>query len=356
MREFKLKFSKALRMVAPGTPLRQGLDNILRARTGALIVLANKPEIMELVEGGFALDADYSSSAIYELAKMDGAIVLSADARKIICANAQLIPSPDIPSRETGIRHRTAERVAKQAGDMVICISQRRNVITLFLGNYKYVLRDLSVILTKANQALQTLEKYKVVLDKAVSDLNALEFQDLATVFDVAKVIQRTEMVMRIVMEIEEYIFELGSEGRLVSMQLEELAANVEDDGLLIIKDYHVLAGEKAAEDILEIIKGWSGDEFLDLVNISRVLGYGATLSVLDLLVSPRSYRILRKIPRLPVHVIDNLIQTFGGLQKILNASIEELDEVEGIGEVRARTIKEGLRRLREQVLLERHI
>ncbi len=354
MKDFKDKLNQALKMIAPGTQLREGLENILRARTGALIVLARSPEINELVEGGFALNCEYSPSSLYELAKMDGAIVLSADAKKIICANATLIPSPAIPSTETGIRHRTAERVAKQTGDMVICISQRRNVITLYLDHNKYALRDLAVILTKANQALQTLEKYKVVLDKAVNDLNTLEFQDLVTVFDVAKVIQRTEMVMRIVREVEEYITELGSEGRLVSMQLEELVANVEDDGKLIIQDYQALGGEKSASDILETIKGWSNDEFLDLVNISRALGYGVTMSVLDLLISPRGFRILRKIPRLPVHVIDNLVQTFGGLQKVLKASIEELDEVEGIGEVRARTIKEGLRRFREQALLER--
>lgn len=352
MKEFKEKFTNALKMVAPGTPLREGMENILRAKTGALIVLATTPEVMELVEGGFNLDADYSPASIYELAKMDGAIVLSANAKKIIRANAQLIPSPGIASGETGIRHRTAERVAKQTGEMVISISQRRNVITLYLGNFKYVLRDLGVILNKANQALQTLEKYKVVLDKTVDELNSLEFQDLVTVFDVAKAIQRTEMVMRIVKEIEEHIIELGVEGRLVSMQLEELVANVESEGLYIIQDYYAMTEEKRAEDILETIRSWAGDEFLDLLNISKVLGYGNTLSVLDLLISPRGYRLLQKIPRLPLPVIENLIQTFGGLQKILQASIEELDEVEGIGEVRARTINEGLRRQRDQAFL----
>ncbi|HWJ03159.1 MAG TPA: DNA integrity scanning diadenylate cyclase DisA, partial [Verrucomicrobiae bacterium] len=226
MREFKEKFTNALKIVAPGTLLREGLENILRARTGALVVLAGSPEMVALVEGGFTINSDYSPAAIYELAKMDGAIVLSPDGKRIICANAQLIPSPSIPSAETGIRHRTAERVAKQTGDMVICISQRRNVITLYMGSYKYVLRDLGVILNKGNQALQTLEKYKVVLDKAIDDLNALEFQDLVTVFDVAKVLQRTEMVMRIVKEIKEYLVELGTEGRLIAMQLEELVFN----------------------------------------------------------------------------------------------------------------------------------
>ncbi len=352
MKDFIEKFNNCLRMVAPGTPLREGLENILRAKTGALIVLATTPEVMELVEGGFNLDSEYSPSALYELAKMDGAIVLSANGKKIVKANAQLIPSSTMQSSETGIRHRTAERVAKQTGEMVISISQRRNVITLYLGVYKYLLRDLGVILNKANQALQTLEKYKTVLDKAIEQLNALEFQGIVTVFDVARAIQRTEMVMRVSGEIEEYILELGCEGRLVSMQLEELVAGVENEGLLILQDYHALDLEKAVNDISESIKEWFNEEFLDLLNISRVLGYGTTLSVLDLLIPPRGYRLLQKIPRLPLPVIDNLVKTFGGLEKILTASMEELDEVEGIGEVRARTIKDGLRRLREQTFL----
>jgi diadenylate cyclase len=349
-------FWKVLRTVAPGTPLREGLESILRARTGALIVVGNSPEVMALVDGGFRIDSEYQPSSLYELAKMDGALILTPDCKRILYANVMLMPNPAIPTSETGTRHRTAERVARQTGELVIAISQRRNVISLYKGNMRYVLRDVSVILTKANQALQTLEKYKAVLDQALSNLSALELDDLVTVMDVVMVVQRTEMVLRIVSEIERYISELGTEGRLVSMQLHELVSNVAEEGILVIRDYLVPGDGRTLESIREQLASLASDELLDLTNIARLLGYGATTGVLETPVSPHGFRILRKIPRLPVPVIENLTSHFGNLQRILRASIEELDEVEGIGEVRARTIKEGLRRLREQTILERHM
>jgi len=346
---------QSLRILAPGTPLREGLENILRAKTGALIVIGDSPQVMELVEGGFEINSEFSPASIYELAKMDGAIILSSDAKRILAANTQLIPDPGIPSVETGIRHRTAERVARQTGEMVVSISQRRSVITLYKGTMKYVLRDISVILAKANQAVQTLEKYKAVLDRALVNLSELELADMVTVYDVAKAIQRTEMVLRIVKEIERYISELGTEGRLVSMQLDELVTDVEPEGLLIIQDYCTILNEKTPEEILQTIRNWSAEDLLDLSLISRALGFMGNVGALDQPVSPRGYRILDKVPRLPWPVIENLVQTFGALQEILQASIEELDEVEGIGEVRARAIKEGLNRFRDQIMLDRH-
>lgn len=349
------KFLRALRIVAPGTSLRDGLENILRAKTGALLVIGDSEEVLKIAEGGFRLDCDFSPAYLYELAKMDGAIILSRDSKKILFANTQLVPESSIPSVETGIRHRTAERVARQTGELVISISQRRNVITIYKGTLKYSLRETGVILTKANQAIQTLEKYKSVLDQTLTNLSALEFDDMVTIFDVVKVIQRTEMVMRIVKEIEKYISELGAEGRLISMQLEELVAHVEDEGLLVIKDYFVSEGTKTPEGIEAEIRQWSQEELLDLVEISRLLGYGASLSSLEHSVSPCGYRLLHKLPRLPFQIIDNLVNSLGKLQSILEADIDKLDDVEGIGAVRAKAIKEGLKRLREQFILENH-
>lgn len=356
MAEERDDFWKVLRAVAPGTPLREGLESILRARTGALIVVGDNPEVMRLVDGGFRIDSEFQSASLYELAKMDGAIILSQDARRILAANATLIPDPGVPSHETGIRHRTAERVARQTGHLVIAISQRRHIISLYKGSTKYTLRDIAVILTKANQALQTLEKYKSVLDQALTNLSALELEDLVTVTDVVLVVQRTEMVRRIVAEIDRYIWELGTEGRLVSMQLEELVANVAEEGALIIRDYLAAGETRAVDAVRDLMGGWESEDLLDLAGIARILGLGTTPSALENPVCPRGYRILRKIPRLPMPVIENLVNHFGTLQKVLRASIEELDEVEGIGEVRARAIKEGLRRLREQAMLERHM
>jgi len=308
-----------------------------------------------MVDGGFAINVDFSPAYLYELCKMDGAIVLSTDSKKILYANTQIMTDPSIHSAETGTRHRTAERVAKATGQVVISISERRNIITLYKGYSKYIVQDTNKILTKANQAIQTLEKYKAVLDQAMINLSALEFEDLVTMYDVTTVIQRTEMVIKVVHEIEKYIYELGNEGRLVNMQMEELVANVVEDGKYVIKDYN-LNLDIEESNIHKMIRGLSSEELLDLSLIAKILGYGSNVNALDISVCPRGYRILSKIPRLPLVVIDNLLKQFASFQKILKASTEQLDDVEGIGEIRARAIKEGLRRLQEQVLLDRHI
>jgi diadenylate cyclase len=348
------KLMQMLRMVAPGTSLREGLENILRAGTGGLVVIGDGQEISGITEGGFVVNAEFNPASLYELAKMDGAIILSSDTKRIIAANTFLIPDLNIPSSETGIRHRTAERVAKQTGALIIAISQRRNVITIYRGSIKYMLRDTGVILTKANQALQTLEKYRTTLDKVIENLSILEYEDAVTLFDVTKSLQRVEMVLRVVQEIERYICELGTEGRLITMQLEELVTNVENDVLLIIRDYALVASDKSPTHILAVINSWPAEDLLDLTLLARALGYSGSTSILDQPVSPRGYRILSKIPRLPFLVVENVIKEFGSLKRILNASIQELDTVEGIGEIRARSIKEGLARYQEQLFQNR--
>ena len=354
MREEKSKeLMSILKIMAPGTSLREGLENILRAKTGGLIVLGDGKEILDIVDGGFGINSEYSPAYIYELAKMDGAIVISSDLKRILYANTQLMPSPTIPTFETGTRHRTAQRIAKQTGSVVIAISQRRTIITVYKEEIKYVLRDSSVILAKANQAVQTLEKYVSVLERVVSNLNLLEFQDLATLFDVISAIQRTEMVMRIVAEIERYICELGNEGRLISMQLNELIRSVEEDGILLIRDY-----SQAGMNYLEMyrqIENMSPEELLDLDFISKIIGY-VGVPLVDTLISPRGYRMISKIPRIPATVIENLVKHFRELKATMEASYEQLDSVEGIGEARAKAIKNGLRRLKEQFMLDKQI
>ncbi len=340
-------------MVAPGTQLYEALDSILKAKTGGLIVIGDTPEVLELVNGGFYINAEMYPGSLYELAKMDGAIVLSSDAKKILYANTQLVPDSMIPSLETGTRHKTAERVAKQTGQLVISISQRRNIITIYRGSWKYVIREVSVILAKANQALSTLEKYRSVFQQSLTNLSALEFEDLVTLTDVATVLQRSQMVNKIAWEIERYVVQLGSEGRLVRMQLEELMADTKDEGLLVFKDHHT-AGN--LQDGWNQLEDMASDDLLNLGAIAKTLGYGGSMTGLDQAVAPRGYRVLAKIPRLPMPVIENLVKTFGSLSSVMEATIEELDDVEGIGEVRARAIKEGLRRLREQVLVDSHI
>jgi len=345
-----------LRMIAPGTPLREGLESVLKAKTGGLIVIGDSKEIMSLVDGGFHINSDFSPAYLYELAKMDGAIILSRDAKKILYANTQLIPDPSIPSSETGIRHRTAERVARQTGELVISISQRRNIITIYKGYLKYVLKDLNIILSKANQALQTLTKYKSVLDRTLVNLGALEFDDIATVLDVAQAVQKIEIVTRIVTEVERYIHELGIEGKLVSMQLDELVSGLKEEEILLVRDYLPNEESRSYKEVIMTLRNQSSEDLLELPFVAKILGLGNSINTLDLPISTRGYRILSKIPRLPMNIIENLVDDFEKLQRILAASIEELDDVEGIGEVRARIIKDSLKRVYEQIQTERHI
>lgn len=350
-----------LKKVAPGSFIRDGLENILRAKTGGIIVVGDSEEVLGIVDGGFVVNTSLSPTKLYELAKMDGAIVINSVMDRILFANAQLVPDSNIPSDETGARHKAAQRVAKQTQELVIAISQRRDIITLYYKDMRYILVDIRVLLAKANQAIMTLEKYRTVLDQALTDLGALEFEDLATLSDVATVIQRTEMVLRISGEIEHYIIELGIEGRLIEMQLKELLAQVEEEGLLVIKDYYIPSKEEdiqsmKPQDILLDLATYSSEDLLSLTAINKRLGYASTINELERSVTPRGFRLLTKIPRLPMSVIENLVSTFGNLQEILSASTDELDDVDGIGEVRANAIKEGLKRLRDQVLLDRHI
>lgn len=340
--------AEILKSIAPGTPIRDGLDNILKAKTGALLLITDKQEVIdEVVDGGFSINEDYTSSKLYELAKMDGAIVLSGDMKKILFANAQLIPSYQIPTVETGTRHRTAERTAKQTGELVISISQRRNIITIFKENYRYILEDTDIVLNKANQAVQTLEKYRKVYDSKLSILNEYEFNDIVTLDNVLTVIQRAEMVMRIVEEIQKKIYELGEDGRLVNMQLEELIGGLEKEEEQLIKDYQVKDAE--AEDILEELSKLDYEDLMKEQNIAKILGYESFENFEELAVYPKGYRILNKVPRMPNSIVENLVKSFKSFQHILVAEINDLDQVDGIGEVRARTIKQTLKKMQEQ-------
>ena len=343
---------EVLKQIAPGTQIRNGLENILNAKTGALIAVADTDEVLDLVDGGFKLDVDFSPAKLYELAKMDGAIILSSDFKKILYANTQLIPSPDIYTTETGTRHRTAERTAKQTGALVISISQRRGIITLFRGNNRYVLRNSSDVISKANQALQIVEKYKKVFDNKINLLNEYEFNDIVTLENVITAIQRAEMVKKIVEEVNRAIDELGEEGRLLEMQLKETVGDLEKEELLLVKDYIAPGKKRTAEKILSELKKVD-DNFIKAEKIANLLGYEDFNNYDEMGVYTRGYRILSKIPRMPSNIVENLVKSFKSFQHILLADIPKLDEVDGIGEVRARTIKQSLKRMQEQFVFD---
>jgi diadenylate cyclase len=343
-------------MVAPGTALREGIESILHARTGGLIVIGEPEDLSFLFSGGIKLEIDYTPAFLYQVAKMDGAIILNANATKIAMANVQLMPDPTILSHETGTRHRTAERVSKQTDALVIAISQRREVVSLYVDGFKYILEDITVVLSKANQALATLDKYRQRLDQVSTRLTALEFEGGVTLHDVLTVLQRAELVTRMAVEIERYIVELGSEGRLIEMQLEETILGTAAEKAALVQDYLADHTDEAYAAALDQVGRLPHQDLLDFGRLAELLGFDRKLNTLDYPAAPRGYRILGRIPRLPKLVVAQIVSEFGGLDELLAATDSELEAVEGVGEIRAKDIREGLRRLQEINLVDRYL
>lgn len=349
----------SLSAVAPGMALRDGLERILRGNTGGLIVLGMDKTVESMCTGGFVLDVEFTATRLRELAKLDGALILDKDMTKILRAGVQLVPDASIPTEETGTRHRTADRVSKQCNFPVVSVSQSMRLIALYVDGERRVLEESAAILSRANQALATLERYKLRLDEVAGTLSALEIEDLVTVRDVTAVAQRLEMVRRIATEIAEYVVELGTDGRLLSLQLDELIAGVEPERELVVRDYVPEPTAKRSRTVAEALTeldALSHTELLELPVVARALGYSGSPETLDSAVSPRGFRLLAKVPRLPGAIIDRLVEHFGGLQKLLAASVDDLQTVDGVGEARARSVREGLSRLAESSILERYV
>jgi diadenylate cyclase len=346
----------ALGSVAPGTVLREGLERILRGRTGALVVVGLDREVEKMSTGGFVLDVPFTATALRELAKMDGAIIIDREATRILRAGVHLMPDPSIATEETGTRHRTADRVARQTGLPVISVSASMHIIALYLDSTRHVLEDTAAVLGRANQALQTLERYRSRLDEVSDALSALEIEDLVTVRDVAAVAQRLEMVTRIAREIETYVLELGTDGRLLSLQLDELIGGVDTERQLIVRDY-MPTGRRArtTEEVLAEIGTLDSSTLVDLGAVAATLRIGSS-EALDSPLTPRGFRLLARVPRLPSTVVARLVEHFSSLQKLLAASVEDLQAVEGVGDLRARGVREGLSRLAESSILERYV
>ena len=337
-------------MLAPGTALREGFERIVRGRTGALVVLGENRLVTALCTGGFALDVPYTPTALRELAKMDGAIVLDWPANRIVRAGTQLMPDPTIETVETGTRHRTADRVARQTGLPVVSVSASMSTIAVYLDQTRHLIEHSDAILSRADQALQALERYRSRIWESINRLSSLEVQDQVTVKDVALVAQRLEMVRRLDLELASYVVQLGSDGRLLNLQLHELGSGLDELRGLLEQDYRP-AGETRFG--IAGLHGLSTAELLDPLTVARTLGFGAHQH-LDTHVSPRGYRQVAQINRLPHALGVRLIEHFGDLQALFGASSTELQSVDGVGESRARVIRDGLVRLAESAYTER--
>ncbi|MEW6636266.1 MAG: DNA integrity scanning diadenylate cyclase DisA [Actinomycetota bacterium] len=348
-RQLPAELADALELVAPGTDLREAIENIIRAQNGALIVVSHpeKLERLGIISTGMKLELEFTPMRLYELAKMDGAIVVSPDITTIHYANVQLSPDPTLPSRETGTRHIAGNRVAQQTGDLVIAVSERRRVVSLYQGPYgPLVLEDIGVVLSKANSALATLEKFAYRLREELRLLTLHEYEGAVTLREVVGAVSTFEYSVRIAEEIQAYVRELGSEGRLVEMQLDEAFHNVPEQYEAMLRDY--VAEDVDYRDARRALSKLSAEELSEppeVTKITQILGYGSVGQPEEFYLKPRGYRQLGKVPRLPRKVAENLIREFGSLEGLLEASEDELDEVEGVGQARARAIHRGLER-----------
>jgi diadenylate cyclase len=329
---------------------------VIKGHLGGLIVIGDARELEFLFSGGVRLDVPFTPQFLYELAKMDGAIILDGEATRIMHANVQLMPDPTIPSAETGTRHRTAERVARQTSALVVSISQARDTVTLYVRNLRYQLEDVAEVLAKTNQAVATLETYSHRLEQVSSRLTALEFQNAVMLDDVLVVLQRAELSMRMAQEIERSVIELGNEGRLIEMQLGELVESLPRDRMAVVREYEATGTAEGAEAALGRLADLPYTSVLEFGELATVLGYPHDTNPMDCAVSPRGWRALSQVPRLPEDVAARLVSSFDGLEAIVRAPLRDLEAVDGVGQQRGREVREGLRRLQEHNLVDRYL
>jgi diadenylate cyclase len=338
----------ALALVAPGTALREGVDRILQAKHGALIIVGDDPAVLSVCTGGFLLDAEYTPQRLSELAKMDGAIILAADASRIARANVHLVPKASIATTETGTRHRTAERVARSINVPVIAVSEAMATIAVYRNDKKHTTQSAGWLIDRSSQALATLQRFRSRFDDALSSLTRLEMEDAVAVRDIVAVLQPGEMVRRIAEEIEGHLVELGSDGRLIELQTEELRAGLDSTMSLVLRDYTEKPG-------MDHLRSLSPDALMDLPKVVAALHLPESSDQMHAELAPRGYRMLHRLPQLSETLIDRLVERFGSLPDILSASAAELESVEGIGAATARHVRDGLARLVEASIFERY-
>ena len=341
---------KILEATAPGTPLRQAINSMVDLGKGGLLVIADEEKSKQVVHNCFELHTEMSPPRLVELSKMDRAIIIDESLSKILYANAYLVPDPNIPSEETGTRHLTAQKVARQLGVSVIAISASRGRVTIYCGDYKHMLMDTVTLTARANQALRILEQYRLTFDDLSRELTAIELEGRVLPYHIANFIQTIVQMLAIQEDIERFFIELGEEKELLELQLDWLMLDVVDELHLVIRD--VQLGKRAPEKVIEDFKNLSPEDLLSTEKIIEILGYEGREESLDEIIDSRGYRVLNQIPRIPVVVVERLVKSFGTLSKITAATEEDLMQVKGIARVRARAIRLGLQRLKRSLML----
>lgn len=334
-----------LKMLAPGTPLRAGVDRILHGRTGALIVLGNNQQVQRVSSGGFKIGVDTTEQALRELAKLDGAIVLSNDLSHIVAAGVHLVPEGDLPTAETGTRHRSADRTSQAAGLPVVTVSASMSTISMFYEGRRHVVETVPQVISRANQTLAALSRVSTRVTELLEQFTPLEIAEQVTLRDLTHVVHRLELARRLSSEMQFHIDLLGVEGRMVALQHAELVANFSGMGDLLEQDYSPNVTDPGEFDLSKLYN-FSHDELFSGQLVAERLGFGPNPN-LEQHVETRGIRLLTTLGRLPASLVTKLIGDFS-LQELFGASVGVLMEIDGIGPTRARQIRDALIRVSE--------
>lgn len=339
--------TKILPLVTPGTDLRDGLDEILHGNLGALIVLGCSDELKSLLKGGFDLDIPFSSQKLFELSKMDGAIVLSNDLSRIVGANKHLMPDKDIDSKETGMRHRSAEQTAVQSKLPVIAISHRRSVISLYYRDQKYVLQDFNMLLVKASYAVNNLKDFRQKIDNKLKTLISKEINKSNGLKDlVIEIIQDILYFIKHEKQVDEFIVELGSKGQDIANTLYETTFGINEELYLFLRDYSntPLTRDEALEK-LNFIKQLGIRRVADVEKLIEFLGFSEFINnyPADL---PRGFRILLRSGYFDEDVVENLITNYKSIYAIKKLSFTDFSKIKGIDVSTSKSIYEQLTKI----------
>lgn len=334
-------------LLAPGTPIRDGLERILHGHNGALIVLGDSPAVRQVSSGGFDIDVQLTPQALRELSKMDGGLILSSDHERILAAAVHFVPDGSLPTMETGTRHRTADRVSQQTGVPVVVASASMSTLAVFLDGDRHRIEEPETLLSRANQALNTLNSYRARLVDRAAQLTVVEVHDVATVDDVAAVAQRIEMTRRIDAEVRGYVSALGVEGRLVGLQRDELFAGVDEQSRLLVEDYRP-EGIDPWKFSLAGLHRLSWEDLGNLTLVAQTMGLDPRTYPAPMVLHARGHRQLSTIGELPPRAAQTIVDHFGSLQALYASSTSELSGLSGVGLQRARSIRAALERIFE--------
>jgi diadenylate cyclase len=328
--------AETLERLAPGTQMRYALERIIQQGKGGLVVLGSNAKVTAVSSGGFKLNGTaFTPARLAELSKMDGGVVLDDTWSDILAANVHFMPDGTIPTDETGARHRTAERLARETGAPVVAVSEGRRVATLFYGEHKVEFASPTDVAARVNQELQSLERLRSRLDDSEARLSRLEVTGLVSYRAAVTVVQRAEMVLRLGSVIRDRTRTLGDEGRVATLQLNDLLSGVRATEELVLLDYLKPLRTSAVERAIERLEELSGSELEDPNRVAKELGF----SDLDDPADARGNRLLAQMGRLPDGVRDEIVRHFGSITSLLDAADDELTAVEGVGDARAKQL-----------------